>query len=107
MVAEELIDGTGRAELGPYPYDKGEGGFVMSPDTSEEAWDSFKAYLVRVHRATMRAIREAPAAVLDGELKAWKIPMGRALVWLCGHDSYHTAQIRNMGLASLRGTRIY
>ena len=102
--ASELLDAAGRSELGPYPYPPGEGGFLSPAEASEAAWAALKDYLVRVHRLTMRAIREA---ALEGELRAWKIPMRKAAVWLCGHDSYHTAQIRSMELAALKGKRAY
>jgi len=106
-IADALLSEAGRAELGPYPYPKGRGGFSPPTDAGASAWADFQAYLSGLHRTTMRAIRESDDRVFDLEFAAWKIPMGKAIVWLCGHDSYHNAQIRSMGLASLRGDRAY
>lgn len=107
VVASELLDEAGRDKLGPYPYPVGEGGYAAPSVTSDEAWASFKDYLVRVHRLATRAIREVGEEKSRGQMQAWKIPMLKVLVWLCGHDSYHTAQIRNMGLEALKLKRLY
>jgi hypothetical protein len=35
------------------------------------------------------------------------MPKGEAAVWLCGHATYHAAQIRSMGLEGFRSRRVY
>ena len=72
-----------------------------------QAWDAAREYLGQIHRKTMEAIRTADSSVLAGELAAWRMPVAQAVAWSCGHDTYHTAQIRNMGLPAFRGQRIY
>ena len=102
----QVLEQAGAERLGPYPFSKGTGGYVQPEAVDAQAWDAFKAYLVRIHRDTMQVIRNAAPSLLAGELAAWKMPVARAVAWLCSHDTYHTAQIRNMGLPSLRGQRL-
>jgi len=110
-VAKGMLDDADRAalaaELGPYPHPIGAGGFAAPLDSSAEAWEACLAYLARVHGVAMRVVREADDAEVEREFALWKMPMGKAIVWLCGHDSYHTAQIRSMGLPGLCGKRAF
>ena len=48
-------------------------------------------------------------AILSGEpadwaqpFAEWNMTLGQAAVWLCSHDTYHLAQIRNMGIQALK-----
>jgi hypothetical protein len=106
VVAKSLL-GKGSEELGAYPYTQENGGFGDPPEASVEAWALFIAYLRRLHAVAMRAIRERGDELFDRELPEWKIPIGKAAVWLCGHDGYHTAQIRSMGVPGLKRDRVY
>jgi hypothetical protein len=107
LVAASFLDEAGRSELGPYPFPVGKADFCAPPDTSAEAWESFLAYLRRVHAMAMRAIRESSDEAFDREMPEWGIPNGRAAAWLFTHDSYHAAQIRNMGLPAFKAARLY
>jgi uncharacterized damage-inducible protein DinB len=102
----QMLVQPGSGPLAPYPFAKGTGGYAEPATVDAQAWEAFKAYLVRIHRDTMQVIRSADPALLSGELVAWKMPVARAVAWLCSHDTYHTAQIRNMGLPVLRGQRL-
>lgn len=104
--ANQMLEQAGAARIGPYPFAKGTGGYADPTTVDTQAWGAFKEYLVCIHRDTMQVIRNADPALLAGELVAWKMPVARAVAWLCSHDSYHTAQIRNMGLLELRGQRL-
>jgi uncharacterized damage-inducible protein DinB len=87
--------------LEPYPYPQVD--FALAPpDATEEQWEQTLAYLTRVHRACMAAIRGLPDERLDAEMPEWKVPYRRAIAWLCAHDTYHTAQIRSMGVPGLK-----
>ncbi len=59
-------------------------------------------YLELCHAESMKAARAASPELLERTVEEWKIPLGMALAWLLGHDAYHSAQIRNMGLPSFR-----
>lgn len=65
---------------------------------TEQAWQKAQTLLSKAHKAVMAAI----AAMEDSKwveiMPEWKIPYGQAVAWLFSHDTYHTAQIRNMGL---------
>jgi hypothetical protein len=107
LVAKALLDEAGKADLGPYPWPVGEGGFAQPEDRSQAAWEAFLAWLSRTHRIAMKAMRAGAEADFNKELPEWGIPVGKAAIWLCSHDSYHTAQIRNMGVPGIKGKRVY
>jgi len=101
VVARALLGEAAAAVLGPYPWPEGKGGFLEPADPSPAAWAEVLAYLPRLHAMTMKAMREADAAILSREVPEWKIPLGKAAAWLCSHDTYHTAQIRSMGVPGI------
>lgn len=101
VVARSLLGDAADAVLGPYPWPEGKGGFLEPSDPSPAAWAELLAYLSKVHAIAMKALREADAAALAREVPEWKIPLDKAAAWLCSHDTYHTAQIRNMGVPGL------
>ncbi len=107
VVAKALLGEEGKGELGPYPYPQGSGGFCAPPDASPEAWSGLLGYPRRVHLLAIGAIRCAGEPDLEREVAEWKEPLENTVAWLCGHDGYHTAQIRNMGVASFREKRAY
>jgi hypothetical protein len=107
IVARSLLGDSGRLALGPYPYPTAKGGFVAPPDSSSSAWAGLLAYLETVHHSLAAAIRACGDEELGREMPEWKIPNAKAIAWVCGHDSYHTAQIRNMGLPAFREKRAY
>jgi hypothetical protein len=67
----------------------------------KEAEELFR-YRELCHAKSMQAARAASPEALESIVDEWKIPLGMALAWLLGHDAYHSAQIRNMGLPSFR-----
>lgn len=82
--------------LEPYPWE--EGSFPPLTDTSDEAWRETLAYTQRLHEAYAAAVRTMDAQLLDSRIDQWECSMLEALIWIPAHDTYHTAQIRNMGL---------
>ncbi len=105
LVRGAFLDEGAKAE--PYPYPVGKGGFAEPIDKGEEAWKACIAYFESLHRETMKAIRLHAADRYDETMEAWGIPKGKAAVWLCSHDTYHTAQIRNMGVPGFKAKRAY
>jgi hypothetical protein len=98
LIAEAL--GAGK-ELEPYPYLKAN--FAHVPAGSNEAdWKDFRDYLRLAHRVCMDEIRSSSAEKLETKFALWDISFREAISWLCTHDCYHNAQIRSMGLPSLR-----
>lgn len=86
--------------LEPYPWE--EGSFPPLVDTSAEAWTRALAYAERVHDAYVAAVRALDERLLESRIDQWECSLLEALIWIPTHDTYHTAQIRNMGLPSLR-----
>jgi hypothetical protein len=89
-----------QAGVEPYPYP--EGGFVQPPSTSAEDWTLLHARLRAAHKVVMDAITTFPEDRLDEKIPGWGEPFGKGIAWLCGHDCYHTAQIRSMGVPGLK-----
>ena len=89
------------AQLEPFPF-KGPGYFNQPTETGEEAWKRDLAYFRRCHKDLMATLRALPPARLDEVMPTWKHPYREVIAWLCTHDSFHGAQIRSMGLPSLK-----
>jgi hypothetical protein len=89
------------AEVPDWPF-PAEPWFPSPPDTSGESWARDKALLVACHDAAMKALRAFPDSRLDETMAFWKSPWGKVLAWFGDHDAFHGAQIRSMGLPSLK-----
>lgn len=87
----------------PYPYP--EGNFASPPELSQEAWTLLHSRLRAAHKAAIGAILAFPEARLDEPVPGWGEPFGRGIAWLCGHDAYHAAQIRSMGVPGLKAPK--
>lgn len=107
VVAKAFLEGPALLALGPYPYPVGVGGFADPPMADEASWKEAQAYLERVHKAAMEGITANGSRRFDEMLPEWRMPKGRAAVWLCGHATYHAAQIRSMGVPGCRAKRVY
>ena len=96
VVCRELV-----TDLPPYQYEETD--FPKPPPNPDQAaWDSVIQAIEAVHHVFTRALAEASAESLAKVMESWKIPVGTAAAWLVSHDVAHNAQIRNMGLTSLR-----
>lgn len=92
------------APMEPYPYAKVD--FAPAPnEPTEEKWRETLAYFRRAHEVCTAALRALTEERLDAEMPEWKVPYRLAIAWLCTHDTYHTAQIRSMGVPGLKETR--
>lgn len=87
----------------PYPWQ--EGSFPPIPDVSEAAWKAALDYAEEVHEAFLQAVADLDPARLGEAFPAWDCTLGEALIWVPPHDTYHTAQVRNMGLAKYKKPR--
>lgn len=89
------------ASLPAYTYD--ESGWPSLPDEKNEA--NYKAMiddLEAFHRPTVEAFKAATSEKLEERFAPMKTSLGNAFAWLVAHDANHNAQIRNMGLPSLK-----
>lgn len=84
-----------------YRYEAG--GWPSLPENPDEAsYQQMIADLEIFHAALMDAFKTASAEKLAEPMPGWKIPLGSAFAWLVSHDTNHYAQIRNMGLPTLK-----
>ena len=97
-----LVDLGVPAAPWPYPEDLW---FPSPVETSEEAWTRDRAMLLAYHEASMKALRAFPESRLGEEMPTWEAPWGKVLAWLATHDAFHGAQIRSMGLPSLKAKK--
>jgi len=74
----------GDTTLDDFPYE-GENWPALPEGRSEAAWLQTLADQEEIHAAKME----------------WGCPFGEAIAWMTTHDTYHIAQIRNMGLKGL------
>ena len=80
-----------------FPYDEKDWPSTPSEPTEEE-WKRTLENLRALHGDYIQALRSLPEERLDEEWADWKCTCLKALSWMATHDSYHTAQIRNMGV---------
>jgi hypothetical protein len=50
----------------------------------------------------MSTLRAAPDSIFDEPMPKWGTTIGRVVIWLLSHDTYHGAQLRNMGVPGLK-----
>ncbi|TVR90861.1 MAG: DinB family protein [Spirochaetaceae bacterium] len=94
----------GAAEtLLPYPWQ--EGSFPPIPDTSEHAWQAALDYAEKVHDTYIAVLQKLSVHDLERRIEEWECSVREAIIWMPAHDTYHVAQIRNMGLPELCSPR--
>jgi uncharacterized damage-inducible protein DinB len=54
----------------------------------------------------MSAITEVDSSILENQIKEWDMSLDQAIIWLCNHDTYHLAQIRNMNVPGMIKSKI-
>ncbi len=82
--------------LPDFPYQKAN--WPALPEIrSQEAWEKTLAMLDECHNAYVAALRALPAGKLNEKMQ-FNCSWADAVAWMTTHDTYHIAQIRNMGL---------
>ncbi|HSQ32510.1 MAG TPA: DinB family protein, partial [Gemmatimonadaceae bacterium] len=95
-----LTERTLNASAGAFPREIREPWWpVPSLDTSDEAWHADLALLDDRHRAMMDAIEGASPAQLARVPERSEHSVGRQLLGMALHDTYHAGQIRLLALA--------
>jgi len=89
----------GDATLGDFLYEGGDWP-ELPEERSEAAWLRTLSEQDEIHEAYMAALRAFPEERL-GQKMEWGCAFGQAIAWMATHDTYHIAQIRNMGLRDL------
>ena len=84
-----------------YPYELPSNmNYLPKPPSSltEEEWKALKSNLIKTHEMLVQVLQEIPESKLDEMIVDWKCTFKPVLIWLSGHDLYHVAMIRNMGV---------
>ena len=92
-----LADALDAPGLPDYPYPKANWPAVPENPT-QEAWEEMLSVIENVHNAYVAALRALPPDKLGEKYEAWGCSWAEAIAWMTTHDTYHIAQIRNMGL---------
>jgi len=72
---------------------------------SQAAWTKALDYAELVHDTFLSALRSLDPARLTEPFPVWECNLREALLWIPPHDTYHVAQVRNMGLAKFKKPR--
>jgi hypothetical protein len=83
--------------LPDYPYPKANWP-ALPENPSQEAWNETLAVMDVVHAAYIAALRDLPPGKLEEKMESWGCAWAEGITWMATHDTYHIAQIRNMGL---------
>lgn len=98
FLLEQLEPGAG----GDYPFPVGLEGFVRGWESGVGTKSAQIDYIASVHGAAMERVRALRSNDYPRRIAQWKMSAFEACLWFCQHDIYHLAQIRNMGLPSLK-----
>lgn len=83
-----------------FPYDHKS--FPALPGAADEAeWEKTKALNLEIHDRYMEALGRFDGGRLQEVIPDWDETFGDMIAWTATHDSYHVAQIRNMGVPGL------
>ena len=80
-----------------FDYEKTDWPSIPGEGTSED-WNKTLKDSDMIHDEYMKQLGNLVPEGLEREVDEWKCPLGQAVAWIATHDSYHAAQIRNMGL---------
>ena len=95
-----LTERTSNASAGAFPREIREPWWPVPPvDTSDEAWHADLALLNDRQRAMIDAIQHATPAQLARVPDRSEHSVGRQLLGMALHDTYHAGQIRLLALA--------
>ena len=89
-----------------YPYEVGLEGFASPKDRSQKGWEDFLNTLENFHTKAMKTVESIGNERRNEKLGDWSMNIGDSVVWLCAHDTYHTAQIKNMAVPGLKQKKL-
>lgn len=97
---DAIARGLGGAELAPFPYEASNWP-ALPEEATAEGWRELLEVLAVTHRELVAAIASYTDEALEARDPEWNVRYGKVISWIATHDTYHTAQIRNMGLRGL------
>lgn len=82
-----------------WPYERKS--FPAIPEATDENWQATISFSDEIHGAYLALLDKLTSEDVEREIPEWECSVGQALAWIATHDSYHAAQIRNMGVKGL------
>ena len=95
-----------KIEITNYPYYKGVEGYFIPKIIDENDFEEIIEYSIMIHNKAMESINRLTTNDYDKKINEWDMSFKEAAIWICNHDTYHIAQIRNMGIKSLAKKKI-
>lgn len=90
----------------PITFDYAHESFPNPPeDKSPESWKKTLSDMDKIHEAYIQELENIPENEFSERIEEWDCTIKEAIIWMTTHDTYHTAQIRNMGLKNLKISR--
>jgi len=95
-----ILDDLG-IQVPEWPY--GRAPYFAAPtDASPAAWEQDRRLYRLVHDRCLAGLKAQPESILTEAMPTWKAPWLDIISWLATHDAFHGAQIRSMGLPSIK-----
>lgn len=88
-------------QAGSYEWPHEKTSFPPLPEANEENWQKTISLSDEIHEAYMRLLNGLTAEDLERQIEDWECSAGELIAWIATHDTYHAAQIRNMGVKGL------
>ena len=80
-----------------YPYQEKD--WPDLPESKDEkSWQETLQNLKNIHEAYIKALKDFPAEKWSEKFPLWNVPWNNLIYWYPTHDTFHAAQIRNMGI---------
>ena len=101
-----IVKEFGILPIEEYPFYKGISGFFTPQEITEQDYAGIIEYLKFIHEKAMSSIARLEISDYHNIIEEWNMTFKEAAIWLCSHDLYHIAQIRNMGLEKIRKKKL-
>lgn len=79
--------------------------FAAPTEVSAAAWERDRQLYRLVHERCLAGLKTQPESILTQPMPTWKAPWLDIISWLATHDAFHGAQIRSMGLPTLKSEK--
>ena len=90
--------------LPEWPYDADKQ-FPAPTDVTSAAWERDKNLYSLIHARCLATLRALSPEQVAQPMPTWKAPWLEIIVWLTTHDAFHGAQLRSMGLPTLKAKK--
>lgn len=82
-----------------FKWDSGGEPFVKTLEILDDIeWENTINEMIQTHKEASNIIKEFPESRLEEKFHYFSCSWGELIGWIITHDTYHIAQIRNMGI---------